>query len=105
MTYVLFLYVTGRNASAMRAISNLRSICSVELHGDAEVHVVDVLTQPELAETDRILATPTLIKKLPAPTCRIIGDLSDRVSALHGLDIDGASGSYNESFPSESTEE
>jgi circadian clock protein KaiB len=105
VTYLLRLYVTGRTASSMRAINNLRNICSVELQGDAKVDVIDVLTQPELAEQDRILATPTLVKRLPTPTCRIIGDLSDRASALHGLEIDGFSLPQNNSFALERTQE
>lgn len=91
MTYLLRLYVTGRTPSALRAISNLRDICATDLHGDAEVDVVDVLTRPDLAERDHVVATPTLIKRAPEPGCRIIGDLSDRDSAVLGISADGDS--------------
>lgn len=82
----------------MRTISNLRDICSVELGGDAEVDVIDVLDRPDLAERDRILATPTLIKNQPAPSSRISGDLSDRLSALQGLDFIGSAPINADSF-------
>ena len=85
--YTLKLYVTGNTARAERAIRNLRRICEIELQGRYEMRVIDVLERPQLAEDDRILATPTLIKRLPPPLRRIIGDLSDVEEVLLGLDI------------------
>lgn len=85
--YLLKLYVTGQTPRAQRAIDDLRRICDAELPGSYEVVVVDVLEQPQLAEDEKILATPTLVKELPPPTRRIIGDLSDSEKVLRGLDL------------------
>jgi circadian clock protein KaiB len=85
--YILKLYVTGRSPRAERAIANLRRICDEELQGCYDLVVIDVLEQPQLAEDDRILATPALIKQLPPPLCRLIGDLSDKEKVLLGLDL------------------
>jgi circadian clock protein KaiB len=85
--YVLKLYVTGRTPRAERAIENLRRLCKDELEGRYEIEIIDVLEHPELAEDDRILATPTLIKQLPPPLRRVIGDLSNREKVLLGLDV------------------
>lgn len=85
--YVLKLYITGRTSRSERAIANLNQICDNELAGKYELHVIDVLQSPQLAEDDRILATPTLIKNLPPPIRRIVGDLSDTQKVLLGLDI------------------
>ena len=85
--YILKLYITGRTPRSERAISNLKSICKDELDGQYELRVIDVLESPQLAEEDRILATPTLIKSLPPPIRRIIGDLSDKDKVLLGLDL------------------
>lgn len=74
---VLTLYVTGRTSRAERAIANLHHIAQSQVLGPCEVSVVDVLQQPELAEQNKIIATPTLIKSSPAPARRIVGDLSD----------------------------
>ena len=87
MTYRLRLYITGRTSHSIRAIENLREICDTELSGQYEVEVVDVLENPRLAENEKILATPTLVKRLPEPVRKIIGDLSDRQKVLLGLDI------------------
>lgn len=85
--YVLKLYVTGKTAKAQLAIANLQRICSEELAGKYDLQVIDVLERPELAESDRILATPTLIKQLPPPLRRVIGDLSDTEKVLFGLEV------------------
>ena len=85
--FVLKLYVTGNTPRAQRAISNLRRICDEELAGAYQMIVIDVLERPQLAEDEKILATPTLIKQLPPPLRRIIGDLSDSEKVLLGLDI------------------
>ena len=86
-SFVLKLYVTGNTPRAERAISNLRQICQEELNGHYHMMVIDVLERPQLAEQERILATPTLIKQLPPPLRRIIGDLSDTEKVLVGLDL------------------
>jgi circadian clock protein KaiB len=85
--YRLKLYVTGQTPQSRRAIDNLNRICEQELQGQYEIHVLDVLERPELAEDERILATPTVVKELPAPIRRIIGDLSDAEKVLVGLDL------------------
>lgn len=85
--FLLKLYVTGKNAKAQIAIANLQRICRDELAGKYDLEVIDVLEHPELAESDRILATPTLIKQLPPPLRRVIGDLSDKEKVLFGLEV------------------
>src|SRR4051812_10739495 len=84
--FVLKLYIAGSSPRSQRAIANLHRICAEELPG-SEVDVIDVLQQPHLAEGARIMATPTLIKELPPPVRRIIGDLSDAEQVLLGLDL------------------
>ena len=81
------LYVTGATPRANLAIANLRRICEQELQGDYELQIIDVLQHPQLAEDERILATPTLIKQLPPPLRRVIGDLSDSEKVLLGLEL------------------
>jgi circadian clock protein KaiB len=85
--FVLKLYVTGGSARAQTALENLRRICDEDLRHEYELEVIDVREHPELAERDRILATPTLIKQLPPPLRRLIGDLSDREKVLLGLEV------------------
>jgi circadian clock protein KaiB len=85
--YLLKLYVTGKTPRSEKAIANLRRICEEDLHGQYELQIVDVLQNPQLAEDEKILATPTLIKRLPPPLRRVIGDLSDRDKVLLGLDV------------------
>ncbi|MGB7443704.1 MAG: circadian clock KaiB family protein [Coleofasciculaceae cyanobacterium] len=85
--YLLKLYVTGRSPRSQRAIANLQKLCEEERLDGAEVVIIDVLEQPQLAEEEHILMTPTLIKKLPLPVQRIIGDLSDTKTVLFGLNI------------------
>jgi circadian clock protein KaiB len=89
MTHRLRLYITGRTSHSLRAIENLRQICETELSGAYEVEVIDVLENPRLAENEKIMATPTLVKRLPEPVRKIIGDLSDREKVLLGLDLFG----------------
>jgi circadian clock protein KaiB len=74
--YLLKLYVTGKTPRAEKAIANLRRICEEDLNGRYELQIIDVLEHPQLAEDEKILATPTLIKRLPPPLRRVIGDLS-----------------------------
>lgn len=85
--YTLKLYVTGNTARTQVAIANLKRICEEDLGGMYQMVVIDVLERPQLAEDEKILATPTLIKHLPPPLRRIIGDLSDSEKVLLGLDI------------------
>jgi circadian clock protein KaiB len=85
--YLLKLYVTGKTPRAELAIANLRRICEEELRGQYELQIIDVLEHPQLAEDDKILATPTLIKRLPPPLRRVIGDLSDKDKVLLGLEV------------------
>lgn len=85
--FLLKLYVAGRGTRAEAAISNLRRLCENELLGQYELEIIDVLERPDLAEEARILATPTLIKQLPPPLRRVIGDLSDKEKLLLGLEV------------------
>ena len=86
-TYILKLYVAGNTPNSMRALKTLRNILETEFRGVYALKVIDVLKNPQLAEEDKILATPTLSKILPPPVRRIIGDLSDRERVLIGLDL------------------
>jgi circadian clock protein KaiB len=85
--FILKLYITGTTPNSERAIANLRRLCEEELDVKYEVIVIDVLENPQLAEDEKILATPTLIKALPPPLRRVIGDLSDKEKVLLGLDL------------------
>jgi len=86
-SYTLKLFVTGNTPNSLRAIANLKKILAEELKGMYTLQIVDVLKNPQLAEDEKILATPTLSRILPPPIRRIIGDLSDREKVLIGLDI------------------
>ena len=85
--YVLRLYVTGMTPRSARAINNLRAICDEYLEGRYDLEVIDIYQQPVLAKGEQIVAAPTLIKKLPLPMRRIIGDMSNRDHVLLGLDL------------------
>jgi circadian clock protein KaiB len=85
--YILRLYITGSTSRSALAISNLKKICEEYLEGGYELDVIDLYQKPDLAQGDQIIAAPTLIKKLPLPFRRIIGDMSDKEKVLHGLDI------------------
>lgn len=87
MKIKLKLYITGRTSRSENAISNLQRICAEELTNNYVLQIIDVLDQPQLAEDEKILATPTLIKELPPPLRRIIGDLSNSEKVLLGLDL------------------
>lgn len=84
---LLRLYVTGRTPRSQRAITAVRELCQQELQGACDVEIIDVLEQPHLAEAEKVMATPTLIKRVPPPPRRIIGDLSDRQKVIDGLDL------------------
>lgn len=86
-TYVLKLYVAGNTPNSIRALKTLNNILEEEFQGVYALKVIDVLKNPQLAEEDKILATPTLAKILPPPVRKIIGDLSDREKVLIGLDL------------------
>lgn len=85
--YVLKLYVTGTTPQSQAALKNIKKILSEAYKGAYSLKVIDVMKHPKLAEDDKILATPTLIKILPPPVARIIGDLLDREKVLLGLDL------------------
>jgi circadian clock protein KaiB len=85
--YVLRLYVTGTTSQSMRAISNIRKICEEHLQGRYELEVVDIAQYPTLAIGEQIIAAPTLIKRLPLPLRRFIGDMSRTERILLGLDL------------------
>jgi circadian clock protein KaiB len=85
--YVLRLYVAGMTPKSVRAITNLRKLCEEHLHGLYDLEVVDVYQQPVLAVGEQIIAAPTLIKKLPLPLRRLIGDMSNTERVLVGLDL------------------
>jgi len=86
-TYVLKLYVAGNTPNSARAIKMLKDILEKEFNGVYALKVIDVLKNPQLAEEDKISATPTLARILPPPLRKIIGDLSDREKVLIGLDL------------------
>jgi circadian clock protein KaiB len=85
--YILRLYVTGMTPRSLRALKNLQTICDEYLKGRCDLEVIDIYQQPVLAKGEQIIAAPTLIKKLPLPMRRIIGDMSDRDRVLVGLDL------------------
>jgi circadian clock protein KaiB len=85
--YILKLYISGNSPRAQAAIANLKRICEEDLAGKYTLEIVDVLENPDAAETDKILATPTLVKQLPPPLRRVIGDLSDKDKVLLGLEV------------------
>ena len=86
-TYLLRLYVTGSTPQSVRAIENIKKICEEHLKGRYELEVVDLYQKPSLANGEQIIAAPTLIKKLPQPLRRIIGDMSNTERVLVGLDL------------------
>lgn len=84
---VLRLYVTGTTAASARAIERVQSVCQEHLRGRYDLEVIDIYQLPALAKSDQIIATPTLVKVLPAPLRRFIGDLSRVENVLFGMDI------------------
>ena len=85
--YVLKLFIAGQSSRSERAVANLRRICQEQLAGRCEMTVIDVLERPQVAEDEKILATPTLVRQEPPPARRVIGDLSDLGQVLRGLDL------------------
>ena len=86
-TWELRLYVAGQTSKSMAAYSNLKKLCKEHLQGQYHIEVIDLLENPALAKGDQILAIPTLVRKLPEPIKKIIGDLSNRERVLVGLNL------------------
>jgi circadian clock protein KaiB len=85
--YILRLYVTGMTPKSTRAIANVQELCEKYLGGAYELKVIDIYQQPKLAAGEQIIATPTLIKQLPLPFRKLIGDMSDTEKFLLGIDL------------------
>jgi len=85
--YILRLYVTGVTPRSTKAILNVKKMCEEYLQGRYELQVIDIYQQPKLAQGEQIIAAPTLIKKLPLPLRRLIGDMSDTERFLVGIDL------------------
>ncbi len=94
--YLLRLYITGTTPRSMRAIANVRRICEEHLKGRFELEVIDIYQQKELAKTANILAAPTLIKRLPLPLRKMIGDMANTDRILVGLDLRPQKNEYGE---------
>jgi circadian clock protein KaiB len=86
-TYVLRLYVSGMTPNSMRAIENIRNICAEHLEGRFQLEIIDIYQQPIFAKEGQIVAAPTLVKELPPPLRKFIGDLSNTERILMGLDV------------------
>lgn len=97
INWTLRLYVAGQTPKSLTAIANLKRICEAHLASEYKIEVIDLIANPQLATRDQILAIPTLVRKLPEPVRKIIGDLSSEKRVLVALDIlspsDGANGS------------
>jgi circadian clock protein KaiB len=85
--WILRLYVAGQTTKSITAFKNLKRICEEQLHGKYKIEVIDLMKNPQLSKDDQILAIPTLVRKLPVPVRKIIGDLSNTERVLVGLDI------------------
>jgi len=85
--YQLRLYVTGTTPRSSRAIANIRALCEEYLAGKYDLEVIDIYQQPDQAAKEQIIAAPTLVKQLPVPLKRLVGDLSDRGKVIIGLDL------------------
>jgi circadian clock protein KaiB len=85
--YKLCLYIAGKTQKSVRAINNLKKYCQEELKDLYTVEIIDLLEHPQLAEGEQIIAVPTLIKKLPEPVRVLVGDLSDKVKVVVGLNL------------------
>lgn len=86
--YIFDIYIAGQTTRAKRAIKNLHDICEAVIPGDYNLTIIDVLEQPGKAEEDKILATPTLVKRQPGPQRKIIGDLADMEKVVRALEIE-----------------
>lgn len=85
--WLLRLYVAGQTPKSIAAFANLKQICETHLKGQYEIEVVDLLVNPKLAKGDQIVAVPTLVRQLPPPVKKIIGDLADEERVLVGIDV------------------
>jgi len=85
--YILRLYVTGSTGRSLRAVHNLKKICEEHLSNEYDLEVIDIYKDPEAARAEQIIAAPTLVKKLPEPIRKFVGDLSNTQKILVGLDI------------------
>lgn len=85
--WVLRLYIAGQTPKSLTAMSNLQRICEEFLAGKFQIEIIDLLERPQLAEGDQIIAIPTLVRKLPEPIRKVIGDLSDTEKTLVGLQL------------------
>lgn len=94
--WMLRLYIAGKTPKAVTALANLEKICAEQLKGRYSIQVIDLLVTPQLAADDQILALPTLVRKLPVPVRKIIGDLSNTERVLVGLDLLEADRLYNQ---------
>jgi len=94
--WMLKLYIAGKTPKAITALANLEKICAEQLEGKYSIQVIDLLVTPQLAADDQILALPTLVRKLPMPVRKIIGDLSNTERVLVGLDLLAADRLYNQ---------
>ncbi|HLN87332.1 MAG TPA: circadian clock KaiB family protein [Candidatus Limnocylindrales bacterium] len=89
--YILRLYIAGTTPRSTRAVANIREICERNLRGRYDLEVIDIYQKPALAKGEQIIAAPTLVKQLPLPLRRFIGDLSDTERILVGMDLAAAS--------------
>jgi len=85
--FVLRLYITGMTPRSTEAFANIKAICEEHLHGRYELEVIDIYEHPSLAKDEQIIAVPTLVKRLPSPLRRLIGNLADKERVLLGLDL------------------
>lgn len=85
--YSLRLYVTGATPQSIKAVTNIKKICEEYLKNRHTLEIIDIYQQPKFAEVDQIIAAPTLVKRLPFPLKRLVGDMSDKKRVLHGLDL------------------
>ena len=90
-TWILKLYVAGQTPKSLAALANLKKICEEHLKDQYKIEIVDLLENPKLAKGDQIIAVPTLVRQLPPPVKKIIGDLADKERVLIGLDVRSAS--------------
>jgi circadian clock protein KaiB len=85
--WVFFLYVAGLTPVATRALTNITAVCEDYIRGNYSIDVVDILLDPEVADREQIFAVPTLVRRTPRPVRKVIGDLSDSVKVMAGLDL------------------
>jgi circadian clock protein KaiB len=90
LRYILRLYVTGQTPRSLRSIENLRGLCEKYLKGQFDLEIIDIYQQPALAAEGQIIAAPTLIKTMPLPLRRLVGDFSDQKRVVLGLDLKNA---------------